>query len=122
MRNITLQYIPALILPLIYSKHQGEQGVIFNPGIILIRLFLHLRVEREFLFGLFLLRQIRKFTLSQPLTKICKPYPTHSTCALVKNGGIASKTNMGREHPQTGNQTFSSHQRPRLKGIGGMCS
>lgn len=28
-----------------------------------------------------------KFTLSQQLTKICKPYPTYSTDARVKTGG-----------------------------------
>ena len=119
MRYITLQYIPALILPLIYSKHQGEQGVIFNPGIILIRLFLHLRVEREFLLGLFLQHQIRKFTLSQLLTKICKPYPTYSTGALVKNSPQIKYNEEGKKNkgelPQTDNQTAIRYQRLRLK-------
>ncbi|MGK0404357.1 MAG: hypothetical protein ACJAS0_002754 [Alcanivorax borkumensis] len=54
-----------------------------------------MRVEREFLFGLFLQCQIRKLTVSQQLTKICKPYPTFSTCARVKNGGMASKKGEG---------------------------
>ena len=29
-----------------------------------------------------------KFTLSQRLTKLCKPYPTYSTGARVKNGSL----------------------------------
>ena len=31
------------------------------------------------------------FTLSQQLTKICKPYPTYSICALLKHHSFATR-------------------------------
>lgn len=88
MRYITSLYIPDLPHPKDHSKLATDQQLTAKLRIALNRFFLHLRVEREFLLGLFLHPLLLKPTLSQQLTKFCKPYLTNSTCALMKNGTL----------------------------------
>jgi len=72
MRYITLLYIPDPALLKSHIKPSPNQWFTPQAGITLNGLFLH--------------HKIWKFTLSQQLTKICKPYPTYSTCVRVKKG------------------------------------
>jgi len=54
MRYNTLLYIPYQRRLKNHTKPTTNQQLTLHPGITLNRLFLHLRVEREILFGLFL--------------------------------------------------------------------